>query len=614
MQFFITPGNALLCTINGHRAGWNGTICADPVAWNCGAKKDFREENCDLGNPKCFHIHAFEARDCHMTIEDKGAGWVLAREPDAFDDQVLLVAGRPFHEPRGIREGVPADPILYGAYRVQRVDKREAGYAWTLWDVYPYADGWVRLEDLRLRAPFSRKMEGPYLQEVERNGVVRVFRDAVERAQSPGVVDVQPGRKERLHHFQSKLGEWLDIAAKRREASTPVPMPASPVRRSIAGSLATFGDVMSGIRLAPRPAQTAPVAAAPVATPPIPSVPPAPSVVAQSEPPAAGGFLRAPLVEETAAKLIERLYGTRALHSIRIASMTKTLMIFVGAPGVGKSRLAMNLIEDANRERTCIVAVSSTWRGPEDLVGYVNPITGEFEPTAFTSFLKNAEEAWRAGDHRARLVVFEEFNLSPPEYWLSEILVRSQYDAERRDDRTIVLGGKSVRGWGTNETPKVMISPAVHFVATVNSDHTTRQLSPRVLDRSALVELRMNPKAALDHAGVVLESEQLEAVEELDFCLQSVGAGFSLRTAMSLQGCQRMLDQLGLTLWEVLDIVLLQEILSKVRLLAGDAASQALLDNLHKWTDDHGKNLAGCTKVITEWEERLGEGRDVIQA
>jgi len=323
---------------------------------------------------------------------------------------------------------------------------------------------------------------------------------------------------------------------------------------------------------------------------------------------------RFPFVEKSAEEMIERIYGVRTLQAIRIASMTKTLLILVGAPGVGKSRLATRLIDDPLRERTCIVPVSSTWRGPEDLLGYVNPISGEFEPTAFTSFLKNAEEAWRVGDRRVRLTVFEEFNLSPPEYWLSEILVRSQYDADRPEDRTIVLGGTRVRGWGASDASKVVLSPSVHFVATVNNDHTTRQFSPRVLDRSALVELRMTPKAALDHAEVTLDEEQMAAIEELDYCLEPSAAGFSLRTAVSLKGCQQALDQLGLSLWEVIDIVLQQEVLSKVRLLVGDAASLVLLESLRKWTDTHGRRLAGCTNAIVGWEERLNDGRDVIQA
>lgn len=636
MPFNLEPGSAIQCIINGHRHGWNGSICTGAAIWSCGAPKEFREDNCSRGNPKCFHLQAFDAWGAHITIDDKVAGWALEGEPKAFDDQLMLFSGKPFSEPRGIREGIAGEPILYGVYRVQRVEKREAGHTWLLWDVYPYPDGWIRLDMLRVRAPYARKIDGPYLKEVERNGVTRVFRDAVERANGLSDTEFTSDQRSRLRQFSASLEEWMDLAAAKRRAA----MPATPTviglgRRSGSAPLATLGDIMGTIKLSARPeVATVPkaedvlpkaekaVAAEPELSPaPVLDIPVLPevtelenlpeSVTPESDPAAA---IVLPFIERNAEEIVTRLYGARALQQIRVGSMTKTLLVLVGTPGVGKSRLATRLVDDPQRERTCLVAVSSTWRGPEDLLGYVNPISGDFEPTDFTNFLRRADEAWCDGDRRPRLVVFEEFNLSPPEYWLSEILVRSQYDPEGRDDRTITLGGSRVRGWGADQPARVVLSPNVHFVATVNSDHTTRSFSPRVLDRAALVELRITPKAALEHAGVDLEEAQLQAIEDLDYCLESTGNGFSLRTAVSLQRCQQALEQLGISLWEAIDIVLLQEVLSKVRLLVGDPASTLLLQGLRKWTDAHGRNLVSCTSLVADWEERIEEGRDVIQA
>ena len=57
---FITIGNALGCTINSHRRGWDGSICKNAETWNCSAKQQFRTDYCQQGDPRCYHIHIFE--------------------------------------------------------------------------------------------------------------------------------------------------------------------------------------------------------------------------------------------------------------------------------------------------------------------------------------------------------------------------------------------------------------------------------------------------------------------------------------------------------------------------------------------------------------------------
>ena len=172
---------------------------------------------------------------------------------------------------------------------------------------------------------------------------------------------------------------------------------------------------------------------------------------------------------------MERHHGAQILQSLDVASLTKPLIILRGGPGVGKSTLATRLINDPKGERSIVVPVSSTWRGREDLLGYVNPLDGLFQTTAFTEFLIKAEEAWDRQDDRTRLVILEEFNLSQPEFWLSDILVRIEYDTRDRARRTIELGpGCSLKG--QEKRTGVYLAPSVRFVATINTDHTTRKL------------------------------------------------------------------------------------------------------------------------------------------
>jgi hypothetical protein len=310
-----------------------------------------------------------------------------------------------------------------------------------------------------------------------------------------------------------------------------------------------------------------------------------------------------PLLEKDSGRgeKIKAVYSKDVLEAIMAVSLTKNILILTGNPGVGKSTLAIDLIDDA--ERKLIVPVGSTWRGREDLLGYVNPISNEFE----------AEAAWRKGDKRTYLVIFEEFNLSQPEYWFADILVRSQYPDDQEKLRTIELGGKSIRG--VANTSRILITPTLRFVATINNDHTTLSLSPRVLDRASIVELTLEPRATIERARLYLEEMQIMAIEELDALLKYKGAMFSLRAAESLRRCLDNLQTLEMNSpWDALDIVLLQQVLTKVRLMVGDPSNDSLMQSLEDWSESYGKYLRKCANLINSWAEALKDGRDVIQA
>ena len=101
--------------------------------------------------------------------------------------------------------------------------------------------------------------------------------------------------------------------------------------------------------------------------------------------------------EPTGRQILEDQFGTQLIDALSVAFITKSLVILTGAPGAGKSWIASRLLDDDARDRTVIVPVASTWRGREDLLGYVNPINGSFEATEFTHFLCRAQDTWEIG-------------------------------------------------------------------------------------------------------------------------------------------------------------------------------------------------------------------------
>jgi len=179
----------------------------------------------------------------------------------------------------------------------------------------------------------------------------------------------------------------------------------------------------------------------------------------------------------------------------------------------------------------------------------------------------------------------------------------TQYDDEA--DRSIHLC----------QTPEgnareVFLSPALRFVGTVNNDHTTRSLSPRVLDRAAVVALEIRPKEAMRRVELdELDDDLVKAIDDLDGLLAPRGAAFSIRTARALKQCLGLggdLTQRG-----AVDLVLSQQVLSKVDLSPHEPLDLRLVKQLGEWSGESGRTLERCGTLIERWQELLDSGRDV---
>lgn len=584
MRFLLHPGNAVACKINTHRALWNGTICKEAEIWNCSAPLDFRQDFCARGDARCFHVHTFDESGPNMVIEENGAGWLLESAPDALDDQVLVFWGGRASTPLGMPERERRD-VVFGAYRVQSVERENLGHR-TQWRVRPHADAWVCLAGMNAPRPRYEDLGGPYLKQMDADELHALFGD--ERM----LRNLEGGDQLRFKNFARHLGAWLETAREKAEALHER-LGTQPItgRSFHAPPVLTVTPTMTHRPLSKLGDLVKPRAQDPVSVTPEPATKPA---TAQAE-----------VLSPEVALRIRDTHGEDLLLDLRIALATRDLVVLRGEPGVGKSYLALRLLDDPERERTLVVPVSATWRGREDLLGYVNPLDGRFVKTPFTRFLEFAANAWREGDRAPRLVIFEEFNLSQPEHWFADVLAVSQY--EREADRIVQLAGT-----GSAQDAHVFLSPALRFIGTVNSDHTTRSLSPRVLDRAAVIHLALTPKQALARIDLALEAPLVNAISGLDFRLRRRGASFSIRTARSLQSCLNA--KLVAEPAEALDLVLSQQVLSKVRLAAHDPADSRLLEELEQWCEEQQAGLRRCVTVISEWRELLDAGLDVVQA
>ena len=200
---------------------------------------------------------------------------------------------------------------------------------------------------------------------------------------------------------------------------------------------------------------------------------------------------------------------------------------FAGMPGTGKTSLARLLaaglgIEGDDRGHFVEISVERGWTSFHDYIGYFNPLTRSEErsnPEVFSALERLGREADADASAVAPyLFLLDEANLSPIEHYWSPFL--RACDSFDHQSMRLPLGGD-----------RALIIPShTRFVATVNYDHTTEDLSPRFLDRSWVILLRPDDLADLGgDAGLAGVQTSGEAVS-----YASLTNTFGRRSAISM--------------------------------------------------------------------------------
>lgn len=160
---------------------------------------------------------------------------------------------------------------------------------------------------------------------------------------------------------------------------------------------------------------------------------------------------------------------------------------FAGEPGTGKTSLcnilakALGLATNVPQKRFVDISVERGWSSHKDFIGYYNPLSKKMERSngeVFDAFeLMDTEYGCDSSKIAPFIILLDEANLSPIEHYWAAFLRNCDFTSIT--NRSIPLGGiKSFK-----------LPEHLRFMATVNFDHTTEELSPRFLDRSWVIML-----------------------------------------------------------------------------------------------------------------------------
>ena len=142
-----------------------------------------------------------------------------------------------------------------------------------------------------------------------------------------------------------------------------------------------------------------------------------------------------------------------------------------------------NVAEKLSEVRRYIpVSVERGWTSKRDFIGYFNPLTKAFEESN-----REVYDGLRLLDMEQKksiakwpfFILLDEANLSPMEYYWADFM---NVCDDLSDNSSINLGNDNV----------FHIPETLHFLATINNDHTTETLSPRLIDRAWVITLPRN--------------------------------------------------------------------------------------------------------------------------
>ncbi|MCD6524098.1 MAG: AAA family ATPase [Thermococcus sp.] len=188
------------------------------------------------------------------------------------------------------------------------------------------------------------------------------------------------------------------------------------------------------------------------------------------------------------------LYPLHLVSQFYTALKTKGFVILSGLTGTGKTKIAQELAEllDGSKNNLLFLSVRPDWRDSKALLGYYNPLTGEYHKTSLLEFILRAKEDYEQNREKAMpyFIILDEMNLAHVEYYFADFLsvLESGRDNDGFTKESIKLHDNEEVEIFQGIPKELKLPPNLYIIGTVNMDETTYSFSPKVLDRAFVVE------------------------------------------------------------------------------------------------------------------------------